>query len=120
VVILFIVVAGSAVRHESGVGQTNNMSNDYQNIPSPYEADFNTVKTLFMMEDAPMSGRYVEVMLTHEVANQLRDIVQKAYPTEGLGFRIATTDKDVLIPFARGEYDASEIKKALEEDGTQS
>jgi hypothetical protein len=85
-----------------------------KNIPTPYEAEMYTTRTVFMVENSPSSGIYHEVLIPHEVANQLRDVIAKFYTKPGKeGFALAISSEVVKIPFAKGEYSTEEIESSL-------
>lgn len=90
-----------------------------ENIQSPYEKDLDVTRTIFLLEIAPSSGLYQEIMLTHEVANKLRDVVCEYYgknPRPDGFWKIPCSDTIVKFNEGRGEFSLEEIQKQLLDD----
>lgn len=82
-------------------------------ITSPYNSAIEVTRTLVLLEDKPTSGEYSEVMLTHEQANKVRDLLQEFMPARNDGMLIPMSAETVKIEWARGEYTQEQITETL-------
>ena len=96
-------------------------------IESPYNKDIYVTRTLFLVETAPLSDTYCEVMLTREQHGELRKLVETFLPKiehqencdcpnpEAKGFLMPITKAEAHLPQFRGEFTQKEIDDELKD-----
>lgn len=97
-------------------------------IESPYNTDIHVTRTLFLIETAPLSDTYCEVMLTADQHNQLRKLAETFFPRiqhtedcdcpnpQAQGFLCPVTADSAKLPQFRGEYTQKEIDDELKKN----
>ncbi len=83
---------------------------------SPYEKDLYVTRTVFLVETGPQTDEFYEVLVTHETANKLRDVLQNIYGSKNGDLSLPVGGRPVKFSEARGEVTQQEIDKALQDD----
>jgi len=79
-------------------------------MESPYEAHFNDIQMVVMLERDALSNIYSQMMLTNEQKLKVLDLLESfCVHTEDGGFITPVQDVPVLLPEMRDDYTQEEI-----------